>query len=399
MNKYIAFIPARCGSKSIKLKNIKKFCGKPLIYWNLIALQNSTIINEVYVATDCEEIKKTVDSFNLSKVKVYMRDPENAQDTSSTESVMLEFIDKSNFSCEDYFVLVQATSPFTQSKDFEKAIRQYHEEQADSLMTCVRTKSFFWDHSNKPVNYDYMNRPRRQDFEGLYMENGAFYINTIKNIKKYENRLSGKISIYEMPEFTGIDIDEEDDWLIAEVLMKKYVISNNPKSMDSRVNIKLFITDVDGVLTDAGMYYSEVGDELKKFNTIDGKGIELLRSKGIPTAILTSENTKIVNKRARKLKIDYLYQDVTDKLMIAKKICVKEHIGLDEVAYIGDDINDIELLQSVGLAACPANAVEKVKSVANIIRLEQQGGQGAVREFIEMILTSNLEIGVMPGLI
>jgi YrbI family 3-deoxy-D-manno-octulosonate 8-phosphate phosphatase len=150
--------------------------------------------------------------------------------------------------------------------------------------------------------------------------------------------------------------------------------------------IKLFLTDVDGVLTDAGMYYSEKGDELKKFNTHDGKGIELLRKAGIKTGIITTENTVIVKNRAQKLKVDYLHQGVQDKLSVARQICEKENFSLNEVAYIGDDINDIELLENVGVAACPANAIDDVKRVDSIIPLQKAGGNGALREFIKSIL-------------
>lgn len=380
----IAFIPVRCGSKSITFKNIKEFCGKPLVYWNIEALEKSNNIDKIFVATDCEEIKNVVNSFNFSKVKIYDRDKENASDTSSTESVMLEFINKQNFKDSDLFFLVQATSPLTQTKDFDKALETLKNENADSLLTCIKTKRFFWDKNVNPINYDFTNRPRRQDFDGLFMENGAFYINSIENIKKDKNRLSGKIAIYEMEEFTAVEIDEEDDWLIAEKMMYKYILSKRKKELQ----IKLFLSDVDGTLTDAGMYYGENGEEFKKFNTHDGKGFELLRKAGIKTGIITSENTKIVANRAKKLKVDYLYQGLEHKgkLDIAKEICEKEGIKLEEVAYIGDDINCKELLQSVGLAACPANALEEIKNIPSIIKLSKCGGDGAVREFVEKIL-------------
>lgn len=380
----IAFIPVRCGSKSIPFKNIKEFCGKPLVYWNLEALENSKNINKIFVATDCEEIKNVVISFGFSKVEVYDRDKENSSDTATTESVMLEFINKKNFKDSDLFFLVQATSPLTQTKDFDKALEILKNENTDSLLTCIRTKRFFWDKNANPINYDFTNRPRRQDFDGLFMENGAFYINSIENIKKDKNRLSGKIAIYEMEEFTAVEIDEEDDWLIAEKMMYKYILSKRKKELQ----IKLFLSDVDGTLTDAGMYYGENSEEFKKFNTHDGKGFELLRKAGIKTGIITSENTKIVANRAKKLKVDYLYQGLEHKgkLDIAKEICEKEGIKLEEVAYIGDDINCKELLQSVGLAACPANALEEIKNIPSIIKLSKCGGDGAVREFVEKIL-------------
>jgi YrbI family 3-deoxy-D-manno-octulosonate 8-phosphate phosphatase len=379
----IALIPARCGSKSIPFKNIKNFCGKPLIYWSLYATQNSNHIDEIYVATDCEEIKSVVKSFGFSKVQVYEREAENANDTASSESIMLEFINKNSFNDKDLLLLVQATSPLTQTKDFDKAIQQIKVDKSDSLLTCVRTKRFFWNENTKPLNYDFNNRPRRQKFAGVLMENGAFYINSIHNILKNKNRLSGSISICEMDHFTAIEIDEEHDWIIAEQLMHKYILSKQQLS-----KIKLFLSDVDGTLTDAGMYYSENGGELKKFNTYDGKGFELLRNKGIKTGIITSENTKIVENRAKKLKVDYLFQGIAhqEKLKVVKDICAIEHISLDEVAYIGDDINCYELLSSIGLPACPANSDIKIKQIPNIIHLNKNGGDGAVREFVSKIL-------------
>lgn len=155
-------------------------------------------------------------------------------------------------------------------------------------------------------------------------------------------------------------------------------------------SIKVFLTDVDGVLTDAGMYYTESGDEFKKFNTHDGMAFSLLREVGIKTGILTSENTKIVERRAHKLRADYLYQGIKGdgKLTAAREICKLEGISLKQVAYIGDDINCIPLLRSVGVSACPSNAVNSVKEIPGIIKLRAQGGDGAVREFVEHILNS-----------
>lgn len=152
--------------------------------------------------------------------------------------------------------------------------------------------------------------------------------------------------------------------------------------------IKLLLTDVDGVLTDSGMYYSESGDELKKFSAHDGMGLHLIQQKGIKTGIITSEDRKLVERRFHKLKLDYLYQGNREggKLASVKEICEKEGITLNEVAYIGDDVNCFELLSSVGLAACPADAVDVVKNIPGIIQMKKKGGEGCVREFVEMIL-------------
>ena len=378
-----AFIPVRGGSKSIPLKNIREFCGKPLVYWNIAALQAAGLVDKIVVATDSDDIEATVRSFGFDKVEIYRRSAENASDTASTESVMLEYIHAARLSEETVFMLVQATSPLTQTIHFQEALQLYSEGNYDSLLTCVVNKRFFWNKNGTPRNYDYMNRPRRQNFDGELMENGAFYINTVKNILQSGNRLSGKIGIYEMPEYTAIEIDEPDDWTMLENLMRKHVLKTQPVT-----KIKLFLTDVDGVLTDGGMYYSEIGDEQKKFNTRDGMGFHLLREAGIKSGIITTENTQIVERRAAKLKVDYVYQgkNTGGKLQTALEICRKEGITLAEAAYIGDDINCYDLLCNVGMAACPADAVEKIKTIPNIKILRKKGGEGVVREFIEIIL-------------
>jgi len=220
----IAFIPVRGGSKSIPLKNIKQLNGKPLVYWTALAAEKSKYIDKIIIATDSEEIKNVVINFGFKKLEIYNRDSENAQDTSSTESVMLEYIEKSNLNPEDYFILIQATSPLLKSKYIDEMIEKLKNSNADSIFSAVREKQFHWIEKNneiEPINYDYKNRPRRQDFQGILAENGACYINTVENILRDKCRLSGKITTYEMPTETAYEIDEESDWLIIEELMKK----------------------------------------------------------------------------------------------------------------------------------------------------------------------------------
>ena len=160
--------------------------------------------------------------------------------------------------------------------------------------------------------------------------------------------------------------------------------------------VKLFLTDIDGCMTDGGMYYSANGDEMKRFCVYDGMGIVLLRKAGIPCGILTSETTEIVARRARKLGMEYLRMGVGSQVMAGKQtkleaaqeICDELGITLDDVCFVGDDINDIDLLSRVGTPACPANAMPQIQSLPNIIRLTRSGGDGAIRELCEMILAN-----------
>ena len=178
-------------------------------------------VDKVIIASDSREILSTAEAFGFEKVSLYERNPANAQDTSSTESVMLEYISVAKLSNEDTFILVQATSPLTTAQDIDGAVRLFREGGCDSLLTCSRTKRFFWNPDGTPINYDYRVRPRRQDFAGTLMENGAFYISTIRAVRESGCRLSGKISVYEMPEYCGVEIDEPADWRTAEELMRK----------------------------------------------------------------------------------------------------------------------------------------------------------------------------------
>lgn len=379
----IAFIPVRGGSKSIPLKNIKSFCGKPLVCWNIEALEQCPEVDEVIVATDSDKIEEVVASRSYKKTRIYRRSAENAVDTASTESVMLEYIHYAQLLGEDTFMLVQATSPLTETIHFTEAIKIYDKGEYDSILTCVRNFRFFWNENGTSMNYDYKNRPRRQNFSGMLMENGAFYINKVKNILASGNRLSGHIGIYEMPEYTATEIDEPDDWIVLENLMRKHVL--NKEKQSGKPVVKLFLSDVDGTLTDGGMYYSENGDELKKFNTRDGMAFQLLREEGIKTGIITSENTQIVERRAKKLQVDYLIQGKRNggKLAAVQEICERLGITLQEVAYIGDDMNCFELLSAVRMAACPADACDKVKGIAGINVMTKKGGEGCVREFVD----------------
>ncbi|MFT4221621.1 KdsC family phosphatase [Dysgonomonas sp.] len=160
---------------------------------------------------------------------------------------------------------------------------------------------------------------------------------------------------------------------------------------------KLILTDIDGVWTDGGMYYDQLGNEWKKFHTYDSAGVLFAHRLGIPIGIVTGENTLIVKRRAEKLKIDYLYQGVKDKLDLVKDLVKDLNINLGSVAYIGDDINDLSLLGEVGFSAAPANAPQYVKEKVVFVT-NLRGGEGAFREFVEYIIKeSGIDIPIITN--
>ena len=157
---------------------------------------------------------------------------------------------------------------------------------------------------------------------------------------------------------------------------------------------KLVITDIDGVWTDGSMYYDDTNQEFKRFNTSDSVGVLFLKYLNIPLVIMTGENTQIVQRRADKLQIANVYLGVKDKLKLAKEVCLERKITLDEVAFVGDDINDLQLLTHAGLSAVPSNAPSYIKEKVDLV-LQTKGGDGAFREFVEYLVEKHSSIELM----
>ncbi|AKP53013.1 KdsC family phosphatase [Cyclobacterium amurskyense] len=162
------------------------------------------------------------------------------------------------------------------------------------------------------------------------------------------------------------------------------------------MNIKLVLTDIDGVWTDGGMYYDQTGNEFKKFNTYDSAGVLWCQKMNVPMGIITGEKTEIVKNRASKLNVDFLYQGINDKLEVARKLALELNIGLENIAYIGDDLNDIELLKVAGFSACPSSAPTYIQKLVHVV-LKKKGGEGVFREFVEFIFEESIHNFLEPN--
>lgn len=292
---------------------------------------------------------------------------------------MLEFAREVDF---DVICLVQATSPMTLAADFLASRKQFLTSNADSLVTATRTKRFFWTPSGEPLNYHPAARPRRQDFAGSMIENGAFYFTRREILERERCRLGGSISVFEMSAESELEIDEPDDWKAAEAILEKRL----PNYAAARISaIQALIIDVDGTLTDGGMYYGPDGEALKKFNTRDAMGLQRIRQAGIRLCVMTQEQSEAVHARMRKLKIDNYHPGVDDKLTRLHKIAQDWALPLEAIAYMGDDLNDLPCLVTVGYAFCPQDASPEIRAVADYVTSHRAGG-GAVREACELLL-------------
>ncbi|KJD35921.1 cytidyltransferase [Tamlana sedimentorum] len=380
--KSIGFIPLRKGSKGIPNKNKRKMVGRPLFTWVLGEAIFSNL-DEVVVYTDDKDIISFIEKEYTwtNKVKALLRSEDSASDSASTEFAMLEYAEAINFNF-DAFCLLQATSPFTKADDINTCLNKLN-EGFDSALTVVNTHRFLWDKNGKPLNYDPLNRPRRQDFEGLLIENGAVYTVTKEALQKRKNRIGDKVAVVEMPEDSLQEIDSETDWIVVEQLL----MERQKREKESK-KITHLVLDVDGVFTDGTITYTKDGEHTKGFDMRDGMGLEILRQYDVTVMIMTSENSELVAKRMEKLKLKHVYLGVKDKYTLLKSIIKDLGISISNVAYVGDDVNDLTNICSVGWSLTPNNATTVVKQHADVV-LYNNSGAGAIREACGFIMNYN----------
>ena len=351
----IAFIPAAYPSRLLE-----NFSGRPLLYWSLLAASRSDAVDRVVVSTFDDDIRLAVSGFGLAGV-------ERIAGGDGPDRMLTSFLRDGGLDGPDLLLVVPNACPFLTAADLDRAVFEFTDCDADRMVSVCRS-------------------PRRVfAADGVLLspvalvENGAFRLSRVDQAVIPPQQ----ICFFRMGDHTVIRLDAPEGWAAAESAHRLLL----PDLYPALGGIRMLLTDVDGVLTDAGMYYGEGGDELKKFNTRDGMAFGLLRGRGLKIGIITGEDTGIVARRAAKLKADHLYQGIDEKLPVVNEICEMEGIDLGEVAYVGDDIGDLTALSAVGFAACPGTAEPAVKRVAHYI-CERGGGEGCVREVAELILSA-----------
>ena len=370
-------------SKGLPGKNKRKMLGRPLFSWVLTETAASNL-DAVYVFTDDTEIISYIEKeyYWNPKIKALLRSDENATDTASTESVMEEFAKQINTDF-DVLCLLQATSPMTTKHDINAVLDKIQKESFDSALTVVKTHRFAWNSDGTPQNYDVFNRPRRQDFEGLLIENGAVYATTKAAYLQSKNRVSGSIGLVEMEETSYTEIDSNTDWQIVEQLLANRLLKSKATQ-----RIDYLVLDVDGVFTDGCVYYGPAGEVMKKFDMRDGMGLEILRQHQVEVIVMTSENSDLVAARMKKLQIEHCFLGIKDKFAFLTHFLQTRNATLGQVGYVGDDVNDLANICSVGWSFCPSNGTEIIKRYADYV-LTNASAQGAIREVCELVIKHN----------
>ena len=229
MTSTVAIIPARGGSKGIPRKNLVDICGKPLIAWSILQALNAKHVDSVWVTSDDEEILAVAESFGARPIR---RPSEISDDKATSESAWLHALDaieELGISIE-LVVAVQATSPIRESTDIDSALLMLRSQQFDTLMTVAEVEDYFmWriseDGVADSVNYDFMNRKRRQQLEKRYLENGSFYIFRPVHLRNTNNRLGGRIGMFVMPRHKMFQVDHPEDIQLCEIVMRGFKLT------------------------------------------------------------------------------------------------------------------------------------------------------------------------------
>lgn len=382
-NKIVGIIPARGNSKRIENKNLIKISGKPLLQYTLEHVNNSKYLkNNTYVTSDSPNILKLALKNN---VKVISRPPNLSDDTSTSESSLihaLNVLKDKNF-LPEIIVFLQCTSPIRSLNDIDDAIDFFLNNKFDSILSVVDSKKFLWNQNNKgakAINYDINNRKREQDINSQFEENGSIYITTNSNLRKYKNRISGKIGLYKMNYWSGFQVDSKDDV----TLVSNYLSKNNYNYITDK--IELIVFDFDGVFTNDYLIMDENGKESVVLSRKDGMGIKRLKEEGFKILILSSEKNNVVKKRAEKLGVEVQYNE-SNKLMFLKNYISQNQINKSNVMFVGNDINDEECMSFVGIPVAVGDAIPKIREKASII-LMNKGGKEVIREVSDLILNN-----------
>jgi YrbI family 3-deoxy-D-manno-octulosonate 8-phosphate phosphatase len=376
-----AVVPARGGSTGIPGKNLALVAGVPLVTRAVNACLATPAVDIVAVTTDHGAIAAEADAAGAHVVR---RPAEIAHDTATSESAVLHALDvlAAEGVDTDIAVLVQCTSPFLLPGDLDDAIGRVSRREADVVFSAVATHAFLWRQTEKGaegVNHDHSFRPRRQDREQHYRETGAFYVMRAEGLRACGHRFFGRIEHHLVPVEHALEIDTEEDLALARAVA---AVVDPPTPID----VDAVVTDFDGVHTDNRAFVDQSGRESVAVSRSDGMGIAMLLLAGIPVLALSTERNPVVTARASKLGMAVL-QGVEDKAAALVEWITEHGFDPARVAYVGNDVNDLECLRTVGWPIVVPEAHPQARALARTV-LSRPGGAGAVRDLCDRVLAA-----------
>ena len=378
----IAIIPARGGSKGVPGKNVARVGGIPLVARAVRAALTSGAIDLVVVSTDDAAI---ADAARAAGARVVDRPADISGDQASSESALLHALDAlaAEGITPRVTAFLQATSPFIPAAALGEAVALVRDGRADSVFSARESYEFVWRRdaagAASALGHDAAHRPRRQDRDPHYVETGAFYVFTTDGFREARHRFFGRTEIVEVPEETAIEIDDPAQLRTAQTLAH---LLEPAEPLAARV----VVTDFDGVHTDDSAWVDAAGTEHVRVSRSDGMGVALLRRAGVPVLILSTEQNAVVRARAEKLQVEVVH-GVDDKASVLRQWAADRGVDLAEMAYLGNDVNDLPAMALVGWPVAVADARSEVLAAARVV-LTRSGGDGAVRELADRVLAA-----------
>lgn len=381
MDTVVAIIPARGGSKGVPGKNIAPVGGVPLVARAVRSCLRATSIDVVVVTTDDDEIAAEA---RKAGARVVQRPTDLSGDGASSESAILHALDALADDGLDPLVtvFVQCTSPFIAPYDLDVAVRRVRFGHSDVVFSAVETYEFLWSATPagaRGINHDAARRPRRQDRAPHFRETGAFYVFTTDGFREHRHRFFGRIDPHVVPAHSGLEIDSPEDLTMARA---------TAPHLDAQpgIDVDAVVTDFDGVHTDDTATLHANAHESVTVSRSDGMGVALLRRAGIPVLILSTETNPIVGMRAAKLKVP-VQHGLDDKRAALDKWIADQGLDPARVAYVGNDVNDLDCLAAVGWPIAVPDSHPLVLAAARVV-LTRPGGHGAVRELCDRVLST-----------
>ncbi|MFV0286609.1 MAG: cytidylyltransferase domain-containing protein [Demequina sp.] len=377
----VAIIPARGGSKGVPGKNIARVGGVPLVARAVASALDAPGIDAVYVSTDDTAIAAVA---RAAGAGVIGRPADIAGDLASSEDALLHGLGVLTNQGHDVAALafLQATSPFIDPDALGRAVARVRDGDEDAVFSAFETHGFLWrvgPDGADGVNHDKSFRPRRQDREAQFQESGAFYVMDAPGFVEARHRFFGTVGLEVVDALAGLEIDDPHELEAARALA--------PLLSRPRIGaIDALVMDFDGVHTDDLVEVNQEGTEAVTVSRSDGMGLSMLRAAGVPMLILSKERNPVVEARGRKLGIETVY-GADDKVNILRQWSELRGFSLSKVAYVGNDVNDVESMASVGWPVTVPDAHPAALAVARV-HLTRPGGRGALRELAEMILTT-----------
>ena len=379
--KVAAIILARGGSVGIVNKNLQLIAGYTLVERAIMSCKNIYEIDDVYVSTDSDEIG------NLSEAAgafLISRPTELSTSQSSSEQAILhflEFLEESEKVVPEIVVFVQCTSPFIQSEELQQAIKTYKLNPEGTLFSVVKSHDFQWqllDDKLIPLTPGSHPRLLRQDLPAVFQETGAFYIFRSKDIARSKSRFNQPLKVYESNYWAKFQIDDANDLVVSRAIAQ--LVGPISKVEPFRV----LVTDFDGVHTDNSARLDENGIESVEISRADGLGIEMLKNRGIKVLIISKEKNKVVMLRANKLGIECI-QACENKKDALEGWAKENMVSMSDILFVGNDLNDFEVMRSVGQAVAVNDATAEIINVAKFV-LKARGGRHAIREICDLVI-------------